>query len=237
MQARVFRINDENVAVYFGGSYSPSAIKQTHFSGMSGTDVSIDKSVSTNVGGEFGVLFRAPKVGIRFSVELIKPGTITKATGVDATNTKLYDFESSISAVVPKVGLELNLKSMPVSRSYFHVSGGTATATYKNSYTLTADGQTAFPGLADFSDEGTGTAILYDAGISYETLMNDTTTVSITLGYRQLKILGYKHKADITNFSGAHLAKDEVLNEDSTAVTSDFSGAFASILFRFYLGK
>lgn len=35
--ARVFRMADETVATYFGGSYGPSLLKQSHFSGTSGT--------------------------------------------------------------------------------------------------------------------------------------------------------------------------------------------------------
>lgn len=236
--ARVFDFNKENVAVYFGGSYGPSSqLKQTHFGDTSGTGTTIDKSVLTNYGGEYGVLFRSPKVGLRFSVELIKPATLTKAVGSDASGVKLYDFESSITALIPKVTLELNLKATDSWRSYITLGGGTATASFKNSYTFTTEGQTAFSSLADFSEEGTGTALLYDGGINFETLMNDTTTVAFSLGYRQLKILQYKYKSDVSNFSGAHTAGDKMVNDDGSDKTSTFSGAVVGLLFRFYLGK
>lgn len=236
--ARVFDFNKENVAMYFGGSYGPSSqLKQTHFNGTSGTGATIDKSNLTNYSGEYGVLFRSPKVGLRFSVELIKPETITKGVGSDTNGVKLYDFESSISALIPKISLEINLKSSASWRSFLTIGGGTASVSYKNSYTLTTDGQAAFSGVSDFSEEGVGTAAMYDGGLNFETLMNDTTTVSLSLGYRQLKILHYKYKADVSSFSGAHLKEDNVLNDDGSDKTSSFSGPVIGLLFRFYLGK
>jgi hypothetical protein len=235
--ARVFRMTNESVAAYFGGSYGPSQIKQTHFSGSSGTGATVDKSVLTNSGGEFGFLFTSKALGLRMGVELIKPGTLTKGAGADSGGQKLYDFESSISALVPKLTLELNLRTEDQSRVFLALGGGTATATYKNSYALTAAGQTAFPGVADFSEEGTGTALLYDGAIGYERLMNDTTTFALSVGYRQLKILKYKYKVAVTDFNGAHAVGDAVLNSDGTDKTSLFTGTTAWLLFRFYLGK
>lgn len=235
--ARVFRMNNETFATYFGGSYGPSSLKQTHFADTSGTDATIDKSVDINYSGEFGILFRSSKVGLRLGVEVINPSTISKAVGSDASGVKLYDFGSNISALVPKVTLEVNLKSTDSWRAFLAVGGGSATATYKNSYVLTADGQTAFPGVADFSEEGTAAALLYEGSLGFETLMSDTTTIVIGLGYRQLNVTGYKYKADVVSFDGSHTSGDPVLNADGTNKTSSYTGAQASILFRFYLGK
>ncbi len=235
--ARVFRMSNESVAAYFGGSYAPSSLKQKHFSGTSGTGATIDKSVLTNYGGEFGVLFTSQAIGLRLGMELIRPGTLTKAVGTDSGAQKLYDFESSISALVPKATIELNLKTADTWRVFLALGGGTATASYKNSYALTAAGQAAFPGVADYSEEGTGTAILYDGAVGFESLMNDTTTIALSIGYRNLQIAQYKYKADVTSFSGVHLKNDIVLNDDGTNKTSVFTGATGYLLFRFYLGK
>lgn len=235
--ARVFRMNNETFATYFGGSYGPSSLKQTHFAETSGTGATIDKSVDTNYSGEFGVLFRGTKVGLRLGVEAINPSTVSKAIGSDAGGVKLYDFQSNISALVPKISLEFNLKSTDTWRTFIVLGGGTATATYKNTYALTAEGQTAFPGVADFSEEGTATALLYEGALGFETLMSDTTTIVIGLGYRQLNVAGYKYKAAVVSFDGSHATGDPVLNADGTNKASNYTGAHASILFRFYLGK
>jgi hypothetical protein len=236
-KARIFRLTNETVAAYFGGSYGPSSILQTHYSGTSGTGATIDKSMSTNYGGEIGALFTTQALGVRIGFELIKPSTVTKAIGSDASSTKLYDFESSLSVLVPKVALEINLKTTETWRLFVSLGGGTATASYKNSYLFTAAGLTAFPGVADFSDEATGTALLYDGGLGFETLMNDTTTVALNIGYRQLYIPQYKYKLAVTNFTGGHAKDDVVLNEDATVKSSLFTGATAFLMFRFYLGK
>lgn len=235
--ARVFKMANESVAAYFGGNYAPSILKQTHFSGTSGTGATIDKSVLTNYGGEFGFLFTTQAIGMRLGVELIRPGTLTEAIGSDSGGQTLYDFESSISAVVPKLSIELNLKTADTWRVFLALGGGAATATYKNSYTLAAAGQAAYPGIADFSEEGTGTALLYDGSIGFERLINDTTTVALSVGYRKLEISEYKYKTDVTSFSGTHLKNETVLNDDGTNKESLFSGATGYLLFRFYLGK
>jgi hypothetical protein len=235
--ARVFRMSNESVAAYFGGTYAPSSLKQTHFSGTSGTGATIDKSALTNYGGEFGVLFTSQAIGMRLGMELIKPGTLTKAVGADSGGQKLYDFESSISALVPKVTIELNLKTADTWRVFLALGGGTAAASYKNSYTLAVAGQAAYPGVADFSEEGTGNAILYDGALGFESLMNDTTTIALSVGYRKLEITQYKYKTNVTNFSGAHLKNEIVLNDDGTNKTSMFTGATGFLVFRFYLGK
>ncbi len=238
IEARVFRMNNETVATYFGGSYGPSLLKQTHFSGTSGSGVSIDKSFLFNYGAEFGLLFRGPKFGLRLGLESIKPPTLLKAVGSNAGGESLFELESNISALIPKITLEFNImKGGDSWRAFIALGGGTATAVYKNSYTLTAEGLAAFPGLVDLSEEGTAMALLYDGGLSFETLMNDTTTAAITLGYRKLEVTGYKYKADVVNFTGTHAQGDSVLNEDGTAKKSLYNGPFVSLLFRFYLGK
>lgn len=237
LEARVFRMNDETFATYFGASYGPSVLKQTHFSGTSGLGVVIDKSVTANYSGEFGILFRGSKVGLRLGLETIKPLTLAKATGSDANGVKLYDFESNISALVPKVTLEINLKGADTWRTFLALGAGTATATYKNSYTLTAEGQTTFPGIANFSEEGSSTALLYDGALGFETLVSDTTTILLGLGYRKLDITDYKYKTAVTSFDGSHAAGDSVLNADGTNKKSSYTGAYASLFFRFYLGK
>ncbi len=234
--ARVFRMANETVAAYFGASYSPSDLKQTHFSGTSG-GLTFEKSVLSNYGGEFGVLFTSKVIGMRLGVELIKPTNLTALEGLDTNAQKLYDFESSISALVPKLSLEFNFKTTDTWRIFLALGGGTATASYKNTYVLNTAGLAAYPGVTDFIEEGTATALLYDGGLGFEGLMNDTTTAALTLGYRQLFIPGYKYKTAVTDFNGTHAVGDSVLNDDGTVKTSKFSGATASLLFRFYLGK
>lgn len=236
-EGRVFRLGSESVAAYFGGSYAPSHLLQTQFSGTSGTGITVDKSVKTDYGGEFGMLVTSASAGLRFGVELIKPGTLKEAVGSDNSAQAMYGLESNISALVPKLTIELNLKTTDHWRVFLAVGGGTATTTYKNSYVFTTAGQAAFPGVADYSEEATGTGLMYDGGIAFEGLMNDTTTISILAGYRQLKISQYKYKADVTTLTGSHLKNDIVLNDDGTNKQSLFTGAMASVLFRFYVGK
>lgn len=236
-EARIFRINNENFAVYFGGSYGPSQLGQSHFSGTSGTDLLIDDSVKTNQAGEFGVLFTSRYLGLRMGAELIQPPKILRAQGTDAQNQKIYDFESTVTALVPKLTLELNMTSADLWRFFLSIGGGMATATYQNKYKLTADGQAAFPGLEDYSEDGSGRAFLFDVGLGFETHMNDTTTIVLHAGYRKMDHPPYQYTKSGSGFAGLMTAGTAALNIDGTQKTSDFSGPTASLLFRFYIGK
>lgn len=235
--ARIFRLKNETFAAYFGGSYGPSSLLQTHFAGTSGTGNSIDKTVSTNLGGDFGFVITGKSLGLRLGVELLKPAPLTKGSGTNAGGQTMYEFESNISAVIPKVALELNLKTSESWRAFLTFGAGTATAQFKNSYTLSSEGQASYPGLSDFSDEATGTAELFDGGLGFETLLNDTTTVAFLVLNRHLTISNYRYKNAVTNFSGAQSSGASVTNEDGMPKSSDFSGYAVTMLFRFYLGK
>ena len=233
---RVFRMNREPFAAYFGGSYGASLIGNTHFASTSGAGMVVDKSFGPNLGGEFGFLIATRELNLRLGVELIKPSVLTTATGSDVNGQKIYDFESAISAVIPKAGLELNLKTGPQWRLFVAFLAGTGAVSYKNSYSF-IDGQTTFPGYLDFSDEGVGTANLFEAALGFETLMNDTTTVALCLGRRQMRVQSYKYKSDTNNFLGSHSSGDKVVDSDGKDIQSDFSGSTISLLFRFYIGK
>lgn len=232
---RVFRINNESTAAYFGGSYGTSALQQTHFADTSGSGVTIDKSFTKNLGGEFGILWKAGQLGIRLGIELINPGTMKDAIGVNAGGTTLYDFEANISALIPKAALEFTMSAENAWRAFLILGGGSATVNYSNSYVLNTAGQAAFPGIADFADEGVGTGRLLEAGLGIEGLMNDTTTVALSIVSRQLVVPTYKYKSAGTNFIGTHAAGDEILDGSGTYISSSFSGLVANLLFRFYL--
>lgn len=234
--ARVFRMQNEPFAAYFGGSLGASLLMQTHFADLSGAGMSIDDSVSQNVGGEFGFLIATREVTLRLGYELIKPAVLKEAVGSDSTGVPIYTLESSISAVIPKVAIELNLRTGESWRIFAAFGAGTAAVSFKNAYEF-VDGQTTFAGMSNFSDEAIGTGNLVEAGLGFETLLNDTTTAAFVFGNRTLSTNNYKYKYDGTNFLGSHLAGDKVLDGSGANIASDFSGTTVNVLFRFYIGK
>lgn len=233
--ARVFNFNKENVAFYFGASYGPSALKQSHFEGTSGTGVTIADSVSINQSGELGLLFKRQGLSFKLGAEVIAPASIKDAKGINASSTQIHTMGSYISALIPKVGAEFDLSAGNWWRVFFSGGYGAGTGSLSNSYTLTAAGQTAYPSLTNFTDEASGSFPFYEGGLGGEVLFSDTTTLSLSIGYRSLKITKFKYKEAVTNFNGSHIAGSTVLDDQSLPVASDFSGATAMLQFRFYL--
>lgn len=236
--ARVFSLEKETIAPYIKATYGTSSIAKTHFEDTAGTGVSISESVSANLGGEFGVIFSAPKIVFKLGVEVIKPADLKEVSGNDISGTSMYTMTSGIQGIIPKAGLDIAFRTTSNSRTFVALGGGAGTVTYKNSYTLTAAGQTAFPGIVDYSEEGSGTATLMEGSFNYEVLMNDTTTVTFELGYRSFSITSYKYKEAVTTIDGTtHAKNDSVLNFDGSAKASNLSGPFVGLAFRIYLGK
>jgi hypothetical protein len=237
LQARVFNINDETIATTVKGAWSPSSVLQNHFADTSGADITIDDAVNFNLGGEIGLVFTAPRAAFRLSIESIHPNPIVAKSGTNSAAQKMFAFDSDISVLLPKADIDFTIKSGDTWRIFFSLGGGVGTLSYKNSYALTAAGQTAFAGLVDFSEEGTSTATMMEGAINFEHLFTDTTTIVFELGYRQLKFDSMIFSKNVTSFTGAHRKGDVVLNADSTAKQVDFTGFAGGICFRFYLGK
>jgi hypothetical protein len=237
-QARVFSLANETIAPYFKGTVGSSTILQNAFDKSSGNNITVDQKVSLNQSGEFGLLMTAPGFGVRVGIEVISPSSIQGVQGLDASLTPMYDFESQLQAVISKVGLDFGLYVVPLTRVYLGLSGGSVTASIKNNYIFTSAGQTAFPGIANYVEESTGTSTMYEALLGYEHLLSDTTTFCFELGYRNLKVPEFKYKSGVTDIYGtAHGAGDVVLNSDGLSRSLDFSGPFAGFVLRFYLGK
>jgi hypothetical protein len=235
--ARVFKIEEETLATYVKGVWGPSSILQTHFEDTSGTNMAIEDSVAYNLGGEIGIAFTASRAAFRLGVESIHPNPIESKDGTNLSNQILYTFGSDISALLTKADIDFILKSGERWRIFFSLGGGMGTLTYSNSYAFTTDGQTVFTGLADFSEKGTGAAVMYEAAMNFEHLFSDTTTFVFEIGYRQLLFDKITFKEDAATFTGAHLKGDEILNADGTAKSVDFGGPTVAFCFRFYLGK
>lgn len=233
-QARVFNMSKETFASYLRGSYSTSSILATPYEDVTGADESFDKQFGNSTSGEFGFVWTSPKVSFRIGIEFLGPAGIT-TTATDASEQELYTLRSDVTAYAPKVGLELNLYKGAESRIFLLLSGGTATVNLSNKYTFAAAGTSQF-GVADFTEISQTTAVLTEANLTYETIMTDTTTISLELGFRQLSVDKLKHTEAYNSFNSQAIAKgDTVLNADGETRAFDLGGPYAGIGFRFYI--
>lgn len=232
-QARVFNINKESFAAYFLATTGASTLGTSAVDDESSQTVTFNEKTEYNFTGEFGLVYSRPYISLRFGFEILRPWLLETIAN-DGTDD-LYTAKVDLLGYVPKVTAEINLQGSSTYRSFLSVSAGTANLTMKNDYALTAAGNTAFPGVADYSVEAKGTGTLLGASLGYEGFMTDTTTILVEFGYRQLLIDNMKYTKDVTTFTGAKQSGDELLRVDGEKRSFDFTGGFISLGFRFYM--
>lgn len=226
-EARVFDMNRETFASFFSGSYGPSVIANSANKDES-TATTFNDSVTTNTGGEFGFLYTSKFVGWRFGFEVLKPTAISPTASDGATD--LYKVKSDLLVYIPKLGIDISLYGKGNTKYYFGGYAGTASITMTNTYSLVT---AAPPG--DHIVIAKGSTNLMGGHLGLETLMADTTTFYLEVGYRVLKFSELKYSTDVTTFSGAFLTGDIVKDINSTNRTIDFTGYYGTVGFRFYL--
>ncbi|QDK44265.1 hypothetical protein DOM22_03395 [Bdellovibrio sp. ZAP7] len=231
-EARVFDINRDTVAPYFSLTGGPSAVGKSGYENEA-TGVNVSGDSKYTYGGEFGFLVSTKPMNLAFGIEFLKPGVVDNISGTNSGGTQLYSATSEVLGYAPKVTLEFNLHGDNVSRSFVAVGLGYATVSLKNSYTMTAAGTSAYPGV-DTTIESKGNATELSAGLGYEGILSDTVTYAFQFGYRQLKVDNLKYSKDYNTFNGTVSSGGSVHNGASNRVL-DLSGGFLSLGFRFYM--
>lgn len=234
-QARVFDINSENFASYLRFQQGNSSLAKTPFAPASGASAEFDQSISTQMGYEFGFVYSAKYLNVRFAIEVLKPPNYQTIKGAAADGTEWLTLNNNITVAVPKIGIEANVKQWKTSRFFLAVDYGSASATIENSYKMTAAGSAQFGGLADFREEVKGNGSMLSYSMGYEFFAFDTTTLMLDVGYRQLQIKSFSHSIESTGFQGAVAKGAPALNTDGTERTANFDGAYASLSLRFWI--
>ncbi len=231
-EARVFDINKDTVAPYFSLTGGPSAVGKSGYENEA-TGVAVSGDSKYTYGGEFGFLVSTKPMNLAFGIEILKPGAVDNISGTNSGGTELYNASSEVLGYAPKVTLEFNLHGDNVSRSFVALGLGYASVTLKNTYTLTAAGTSAYPGV-DTTIESKGNATELSAGLGYEGVLSDTITYAFQFGYRQLKVDNLKYSKDYNTFNGAVTSGSTVQNGASNRELN-LSGGFLSLGFRFYM--
>jgi hypothetical protein len=231
-EARVFNINKETFAAYFGFTGGPSFVGKSGFENEAAANVTYSSDVKYNYTGEFGCLVSNPYVSARFGLEILKPVILENLVAKNGA-ADLYSQTSEILGYLPKLSLEFNLRRDHVSRSFLTATSGYGYLTLKNIYTLAAAGTTAYPGM-DTTMEAKGSAVMWGAGIGQEFLLSDTTTFLFEIGYRVFKVENMKYTRDGNYFGTAHASGADLQNNGSSRII-DLSGSFVGISFRFFM--
>lgn len=232
-QARVFDFGEDGFAPYIGAHYFMFNNGSSGFDASSGVDTEFDQSLKSALSYEFGFAYGFRKFRFLFGFQFLRP-SLLEVTGSDAGGVAQYTLTHDLSAFIPRVGLEISIKQWKENRFYFEALYGSATVTASNTYAFTAAGTGSF-GLADFKEEVRGTAPMMQAGVGFETLAFDSTTLHLSLGYRNFVVSSLKHNMNSTGFQGAVAEGDPATNNDGADRSLDLNGLYASVLFRFWL--
>lgn len=231
--ARTLDINNESLAAYIVATGGGSALATSALDGEAGSAVRYEPGVNYNYTGEFGFIYSRPRFSLRFGFEIIRPWVLDSSA--TESGVELYKVKSDILGYAPKVAAELNLQSSARSRSFISVGVGAVSVRMKNTYEMTTDGQSSFPGVTDHVVEAKGATSLMSAALGYEGAIFDTNTMVIEFGYRQLTINNLSYSKDVTTFSGAEQTGDSVLTSTGAPREMNMSGGFIALGFRFYL--
>lgn len=231
-EARLFNLNKETFAGYFSVSGGSSMLGQGAYEDEA-AGVTYNSKVRYNYGGEFGVVYAKAAASLRFGIEFGKPQMMENVKASNATD-EVYTLKSDVTAIVPKITLDVNLRSNQGSRSFATVSAGYANVTVKNEYSLTAAGTAAYPGMdGTMEAKGTGTQLM--ATLGQEGFLSDNATYIFELGYKQLTVDNLKYSKDANLFGTSHSTGDAVNTSDGNARSMDLGGVIISLGLRFYL--
>lgn len=234
-EARVFDFKNERIATYFGGTFGPSSVGDTAYGASSGSDISVDKQISTNASGEIGLLLTTPKLNLKLGAELLLPKQYSDIEGTDAAGTSMFNLRSKIYALIPMATLEILAYQTPTSRLILAAGGGLAFVTLDNTYTMTSAGTTTL-GVGDFTESASATVTALQVYTGYEMLFTDTVTAVFNLGYRHIPVPALKSSKATTAISGTQAEGDELKNMDGTSRSINLGGVFVGLSFRFYIG-
>lgn len=221
-------LGEEKFASYFSFESSAPTIKTGPYDQNLASVDSFSKEYSTATGGEFGFVYSTPYIGWRFSFEILKPSVLKEVQALAGTSLQ-YQVDSDITAVAPKLGIEIHLNKKPNYRFYLFGYYGTSSLTMSHVYTNT------IAPVADHTEDTKSSGTESGGGLGFETSFVDTTSFVIEVGYRSLLFNKITYSKDVVSFQGAKAAGDLVKNLDGENKSLNFSGYTLSVGFRFWL--
>jgi len=228
-EARIFNLNKEKFASYLSMNYGASQVGDDLFLGGSAA-TSYSSKLGNNIGGEFGFISMMGPVSLRFGFEVLKPAALQGVKARDSGGSTLYEIESDLLGLLPKIGADVNFVTRPSYRIFAYGAVGQAHLTVKNKYT-----NLAVAPSSDFESEMKSNAPSLSGGLGFEYAAFDLTSVVLELGYRQLKFRKLTYAAGVTDTSGTHAVGDVVVTDTGENRALDFSGWTVNLGARWWL--
>jgi len=234
-EARVFNINEASVGTYFKGTFGTSNLKGDAFEDSSGASTkSFSEEADYNWGGEIGFFFPSKDYSFRFGLAIIAPSVASGNSGNNASGASLMTVDSKVYGFFPMVHLEYYTMKNNYGRVYISMGGGYGKVSMKNSYNLTAAGDTAYTTPNTFSERASQLAYIMEVGVGYEMPFVQTVTATFDFGYRYSNANDLKYDSAGSDFNGGHADGASVVNSDGEKRALDLGGVFAGLSFRFY---
>ncbi|MEQ1875026.1 MAG: hypothetical protein ABL958_00175 [Bdellovibrionia bacterium] len=238
-EARVFNFKNEKFATYFRGTAGLSGLKKTAFESSGGQNLTFSDQPNYNYTAEFGLLFSVSRMNVRMGLELFRPNAATGVEAKDASDVTLYTLNSTVIGYGGVMNLEFNMIEGDKSRLFFSGGGGYFTTSLKNEYAFTTAGNSAYPTVPNYVEEGSGYSFMGQASFGYEFHLSDTTTTVFDAGYRYMLVNSLKHSRDAVTLldpatpvtSGSNMK-----NRDGSDRTLDLSGIWVGLSLRIYIG-
>lgn len=232
-QAKVFSFGGQTFSAYFNITGAQPPLGHDAVAEETALPMTYSQDVGHVLSGEFGVSYSSTRGHLRLGIEVLKPQDADGMAHDGTSNLYRYDLQSF--AFTPKLTVDITLHGDQTSRSYVAVSVGRSFLQVKNYYTMTQDGINQFPGLGNHHVQMNSEATQVGASLGYETHFTDRTTIFLEFGYRQLKFDNLKYKNAGTSFNGSYTDGEQARLQSGEARIQDYTGAFASLGFRFYL--
>ncbi len=231
--AKVFDFKNPSFGAFVSGSYGPSVASDSAFAGSSGNQVVFDQTEQSNYSAEFGFLMSSQRVNFKIYAEYLFPKHLTAVNATDKSGNALYTLDTQVTAFIPSAVLEVAIKSGATWRWLIAGGYGYAIANLANKYAFTPAGKTKF-GLSDYEEDGSTSSSVYLGYTAIEFKFTDIATMMLDLGYRYLTLSNFKNATTLTGFNGNQASGSTLTNSDGSPRTSNLSGPYAGVSFRFY---
>lgn len=227
VHARVFDLSKERFGSYLIFTGSQSNLKDTPFAGLTVANEFTD-IYSLPVSGEFGFMYENKNIGFRFGFETLKPSP--REGYAKLNNVNQYYYKDDLSALSPKMAMEINFLTRSKYRFLGYGFFGRANLTETTVYT-----EVSIAPTVNHTVNMKSSGNMSGGGVAFEFHAFDTTTLIFEVGYRQLKFANIIYSKDVTSFEGAVTSGTTVKNTDGTNHQIDMSGAYAGLGFRIFL--
>lgn len=234
-QARVFSFANETVAPYVHFRGGMSSMGNEPYRWQSASTYSGDE-VDLVYGGEFGLHLRTPYgIGVSFGVVIDTIDPVEGAMAANGAGVNLFTVDTKALSYGGSVLFDYEFTQTPTFLWKFVFGGGYQFADIENTYTLSGTGQPLVGGQTSFTETYKADIPFAVVGLGTEMALSGSATISFLFGYRHALVDEWTYAGGGQNFAGVHGDGADVVFEDASKKTINWSYPFLQVGFNFYI--